>query len=202
MKPKDKSASSIPFLWLLVSAAIIIPLGIATTSPLLEWREPVYIISGFAGILAMSLMLLQPLLMARKAMGLSARKAGQFHLWSGMALVSLIVIHVGGLWITTPPDVIDALLFASPTQFSVWGVVAMWAIFAAAFLASTWRIFNFNPKGWRMAHTLLVSVCVIGTVVHAYLIEGTMETVSKVILCALVLVATAKAVFDRKRWVK
>ena len=29
-----------------------------------------------------------------------------------------VVIHVAGLWITSPPDMIDALLFTSPTPFS------------------------------------------------------------------------------------
>ena len=39
----------------------------------------------------------------------------------------------GRLWITNLPDEIDGLLFASPTPFSAWGVIAMWAVFAAAF---------------------------------------------------------------------
>jgi hypothetical protein len=48
-------------------------------------------------------------------------------------LVVAVVVHVGGLWITSPPDMIDALLLTSPTPFSAFGVIAMWAIFAVAF---------------------------------------------------------------------
>ena len=45
---------------------------------------------------------------------------------------------------------------------------------------------------------LLAIVIVVGSAVHAILIEGTMETVSKAALCALVLVATVKVMADRR----
>jgi predicted ferric reductase len=111
-----------------------------------------------------------------------------------------VVIHVGGLWITSPPDVIDALLFTSPTPFAAWGVIAMWAIFAVAFLAALRR--RLRPRTWRIAHTLLAVVIVVGSVVHAILIEGTMETVSKAALCVLVLAATTKLMADLRVWRK
>ena len=101
--------------------------------------------------------------------------------------MAAVLIHVGGLWITSPPDMIDALLFASPTPFSPFGVIAMWAIFAVALLAALRRRLGLRPRTWRIAHTLLAIVIVAGSVVHGILIEGTMETVSKAALCALVL---------------
>jgi hypothetical protein len=48
----------------------------------------------------------------------------------------------------------------------------------------------------------LAVLIVVGSVVHAILIEGTMETVSKVALCALVLTATIKVIADLRFWVK
>ena len=107
-----------------------------------------------------------------------------------------VVIHVGGLWITSPPDMIDALLFSSPTPFSPFGVIAMWAIFAVALLAALRRRLGLRPRTWRTAHMLLAIVIVAGSVVHGMLIEGTMETVSKAALCALVLAATIKVMAD------
>ena len=86
--------------------------------------------------------------------------------------------------------VIDALTFTSPTPFSAWGVVAMWAAFAAAGLAALRRRLRWHPQAWRHRHAVLATVTSVGTVVHALLIEGTMEPVSKAILCALVLGAT------------
>ena len=113
-----------------------------------------------------------------------------------------VVIHVGGLWITSPPDMIDALLFSSPTPFSPWGVIAMWAIFAVALLAALRRRLGLRPRTWRIAHMLLAIVIVVGSVVHGILIEGTMETVSKAALCALVLAATIKVMADLRVWRK
>ena len=120
--------------------------------------------------------------------------------WCGdAALVVAVVIHVAGLWITSPSDVIDALVFASPTPFSAWGVIAMWAVFAAALIAASRR--RLRLRSWRRAHTILAAVIVLTSVIHAVLIEGTMETMSKIALCALVRVATAKVVIDLRVWV-
>jgi predicted ferric reductase len=57
-----------------------------------------------------------------------------------------------------------------------------------------------RPRTWRIAHTLLAVVIVVGSVVHALLIEGAMETVSKAALCALVLAAAIKVIVDLRVW--
>lgn len=173
---------------------------IAVNSPLLAWREPVYIAAGFAGVVAMGMLLVQPLLAGGHLPGLPMRRGRRLHPWLGGALIIAVVIHVVGLWLTSPPDVIDALLFVSPTPFSAWGVVAMWALFAAALLAALRRPLHIRPRLWRLGHTGLVVVVVVGSVVHAMLIEGTMGTVSKVALCALAVLATAKVVVDLRSW--
>ena len=53
--PKILSATAI---WVAVVIAIAVPIGAAAMSPLLEWRDPVYIAAGFAGVLAMALSLI------------------------------------------------------------------------------------------------------------------------------------------------
>src|SRR6185503_261119 len=99
---------------------------------------------------------------------------------------------------TSPPDMIDALLFASPTPFSPFGVIAMWAILAVALLALLRR--RLGLRTWRIAHMSLAAVIVVGGVVHCILVEGTMETVSKAALCALVLAAAIKVMADLRVW--
>src|SRR3954451_13256295 len=177
----------VTLIWGALAAAVCVPIAAAAVSPQLEWRDPVYILGGFAGIIALGLVLVQPLLIAGYLPGLSGYRGRRAHYWIGGALVVTVVIHVGGLWITSPPDMIDALLFTSPTPFSPFGVIAMWAIFAVAVLAATRQLLGLRPRTWRIAHMLFAVVIVAGVVVHALLIEGTMETVSKVALCALVL---------------
>jgi predicted ferric reductase len=187
-------------IWAIVAGTIVVSLGASATSPLLAWRGPIYVVAGFAGVSALALVLLQPLLAAGYLPGLPVPRGRRVHRWVGAALVMAIVIHVAGLWLTSPPDVVDALLFDSPTPFSAWGVVAMWAAFAAALLAALRRPLRIKPRLWRLGHTGLVVLVVLGGVVHALLIEGTMGSVSKLVLCALVVGATAIALFDLRTW--
>jgi hypothetical protein len=189
-------------IWVALAAAIGVPIAAAAFSPLLEWRDPVYILAGFAGIIALVLVLLQPLLAGGYLPGLSAYRGRRAHHWIGGALVATVVIHVGGLWITSPPDMIDALVFVSPTPFSPFGVIAMWAIFAVAVIAALRRRLGLRARTWRIVHMPLAILIVAGSAVHALLIEGTMETMSKAALCALVLAAAVKAMVDLRVWRK
>jgi predicted ferric reductase len=187
-------------IWGALAVAVIVPVAIAANSPLLAWRSPVYIAAGLAGVAAMMLVLFQPLLVGGYLPGLPRSRGRRLHRWVGAALVTAVALHVAGLWLTSPPDVIDALLFVSPTPFTAWGVIAMWAVFAAASLAALRRRLRLRPRVWRLGHTALVMVVVLSSVVHALLIEGTMGTVSKVVLCALILAVTVKAPLDLRTW--
>ncbi|WP_298985008.1 ferric reductase-like transmembrane domain-containing protein [uncultured Roseibium sp.] len=188
--------------WGVLVIVIAIPILAAATSPLLAWRQPVYIVSGFAGVAGMALLLVQPLLAGGYLPGLAGTRGRRLHRYTGTLLIAAVLLHVGGLWITSPPDVVDALLFRSPTPFSVWGVLAMWAVLTAAFLAGFRRRLRLTVRSWRRAHTILAIVIVTGSVVHALLIEGTMEIMTKFALCALVVIATVKVIVDLKVWTK
>jgi predicted ferric reductase len=187
-----------PLIWAALAAAICVPIAAAAVSPLLAWRGPLYILAGFAGIVALGLMLVQPLLAGGTLPGLSGYRGRRAHRWIGGALVVAVTVHVAGLWVTSPPDMIDALLFRSPTPFSPFGVIAMWAIFAVALLALLRR--RLRLRAWRIAHMSLAVVIVAGSVVHGMLVEGTMETMSKAMLCALVVAATIKVMADLRVW--
>jgi hypothetical protein len=192
----------VALIWAALVVALCGPIALAAASPLLEWRGPVYILAGFAGIIALGLTLVQPLLIAGYLPGLSGFRGRRGHYWIAGTLVAAVVVHVVGLWITSPPDMIDALLFSSPTPFSPFGVIAMWAIFTVALLAALRRRLGLRPRTWRIAHMSLAVVIVAGSVIHAMLVEGPMETVSKAALCALVLGATIKVMVDLRVWRK
>ncbi|QOG21379.1 MULTISPECIES: ferric reductase-like transmembrane domain-containing protein [Bradyrhizobium] len=189
-------------IWVALALVIGVPIAAAATSEQLAWRGPVYILAGFAGIVALALVLVQPLLIGGYLPGFSAYRGRRAHHWIGGALALAIVIHVAGLWVTSPPDMIDALTYTSPTPFSPFGVTAMWAIFAVALLALLRRRLGLRPRTWRFVHMPLAVVIVAGSVAHCLLIEGTMETISKAALCALVLAATVKAMIDLQVWRK
>ena len=44
------SAARATLIWTALVLAILAPIAAAATSPLLAWRQPVYIAAGFAGI--------------------------------------------------------------------------------------------------------------------------------------------------------
>jgi predicted ferric reductase len=191
---REMSLAWIVLIWAALAAAIGVPVAAAAFSPLLEWRDALYTIAAFAGIVALGLLLVQPLLIAGYLPGPSPYRARRAHHWIGGAIVAAVLIHVGGLWISSPPDMIDALTFTSPTPFSPFGVIAMWAIFAVAVVAAFRR--RLGLRTWRIVHMSLAAVIVAGSIAHGMLIEGTMETMSKLAMCALVLAAAIKAIAD------
>lgn len=178
--------------WVAVAVVVCLPIIVAAQSPLLAWRDPIYITAGFAGIVAMAILFLQPMLASAVLPGLLPRKSRAIHRVTGTLLVIMVVLHVGALWITSPPDVVDALLFTSPTPFSAWGVIAMWAVFLSAGLALYRQRGRLAPVTWHWSHRSLAVVIVLGSIIHALLIEGTMGVMSKWALCALVLLASSR----------
>jgi predicted ferric reductase len=72
----------------------------------------------------------------------------------------------------------------------------MWGLLATVLLVVFRRRLPLQPHTWRMSHRTLAAVIVTGSVVHAMMIEGTMEMLSKSVLCALVLIATAMVLAD------
>lgn len=187
-------------IWGALAILIVVPLVIAATSPLLAWRDPIYILAGLTGVAALAVMLVQPLLAAGALPGLTQARARRVHLVLGTALTALVLAHVGGLWLTSPPDVIDVLLLRSPTPFAVWGLAAMWAVFVSAGFAMLYRRRRIPPRFWRRLHSTLAVVAVGGTVVHALLIEGTMGQISKIVLCAATAGALGWALWQRRVW--
>lgn len=190
MNPRQAERLRAALVWAGLALAIAVPLLVAAGSPLLAWRRPVYIVAGFAGIMAMGFLLLQPLLATSRLPGLHGARGRRMHRRAGAVLVLSVLLHVAGLWITSPPDVIDALLFRSPTPFSAWGVIAMWALLAMQGMARV----KVKTRRWHLGHRFLAVVVVAGSVVHALLIEGTMGAMSKALLCGLVVVACGLAV--------
>ncbi len=185
-------------IWCGLVAALVLPVIAAGFSPYLAWRDPVYIIAGFAGIFGLCLLVLQPVLAAGQLPGIRQIRGRKLHRWGGAALILCILLHITGLWITSPPDMVDALLLDSPTPFSLWGVISMWSIFAAGAAVLLRR--KLRPRIWRLIHTGLAAIIVGSTVLHAILIEGAMELYSKMVLCAVAVIVAANVIL--RIWIK
>lgn len=182
--------------WSVVAALALVPLAVAATSPYLESRSVPYVVGGFAGIVGLSLLLLQPLLPAGYLAGSNGPVGRRWHRWIGVAIIGAVAIHVGGLYVASPADTIDALLLVSPTPFSIYGVAAMWGVLATAILVLLRRRTGLGHTAWRLIHNGVGAVVVVATVVHALQIEGAMEPWSKWLLCIAVVATMGVALFD------
>lgn len=158
--------------WLLLGVFVAAPLLVATQSPLLAWRGPIYVASSFAAILGMGLMLVQPALVGGLLASLGPQKARGLHRVLGVALLVVVLAHVAGLWITSPPDVVDVLLFRSPAPFSIWGALALWMLILAGGAGVLRKRLGMPLWLFRRGHAALAALAVFCTVLHVLLIEG------------------------------
>ena len=189
------------FIWSVVSLSVLVPLVIAMMSPLQAYRDFPYIAASFAGVLALGILFLQPLLAISALPDLSPRRSRQIHQILGILLLVCVSVHVFGLYLTSPQDALDALLFVAPTLFSVYGVLAMWGVIATVVLVILRTQLTPPYRIWKITHNLLSFGIVCSTIVHALMIEGAMGTASKIFLCgaafASIFWATTKL---RLRW--
>jgi predicted ferric reductase len=182
--------------WGSVAAVMIVPVAVAAFNPYLASRNMPYIVGGFAGIVGLSFLFLQPLLPAGYLTGSVGPAGRRWHRWLGVAIIVAVLLHVGGLYLASPEDTVDALLLVSPTPFSIYGVTAMWGVVATAILVLFRRRLGLRHSVWRLIHNGLVAIVVAATVIHALQIEGAMEPVSKWMLCMAVVAATGVALLD------
>jgi predicted ferric reductase len=120
----------------------------------------------------------------------AAREGIRWHRWGGMAIIAMVVLHVGALYAYSPEDVMDALLLVAPTPFSLYGVIGLWCVILTGVLAAARRRLRFGHRRWRIAHSVLAVAIVSATAVHAVLIEGAMEEISKLAICLAALATT------------
>jgi len=178
--------------WTALGALMAVPVVLAGLSPLLAYRDAPYIAAGLGGALALSMLLVQPLLGLRALPGLAPAQARMAHRAIGLLLSAAVTVHIGGLYLTSPPDTLDALLLVSPTPFSVYGVMATVALLLTATLVLLRRCMPLTA--WRGIHAVLGLTVITGSIVHALLIEGTMDTLSKITLCTAIGVVALYAV--------
>lgn len=169
---------------------ILVPFTLAALSPLQSGREIEYVAGALAGVLALSLLFIQPLLAAGLLSDISLARARWWHRRVGVALVVAVAVHIAGLFLASPADMSDALLLVAPTPFSLYGVVALWALVLTVLSALVRYRRGTRVSLWNALHTTLTLVVVGASIVHAWMIEGTMNGLSKTVLCILVVLAS------------
>src|SRR5438128_2573059 len=95
--------------WVAIAALAAIPIIAAALSPLQAGREFLWLVGGMAGVVALSLLFVQPLLMATSPALVAPGDGVLWHRWVGVAIVALVGLHVGALYAYSPDDITDAL---------------------------------------------------------------------------------------------
>jgi len=179
--------------WLLVLGVVFTPLVLAALSPLQASRNVAYVVGGLAGIAALGFLLLQPLLAAGYLPGFKVAQAKRWHRWLGFAVSVLVAVHIIGLFITSPDDMSDALLLVAPTPFSLYGVIGLWSLGITVLLVLARSRVGIRYGLWKIIHNLLAAVVVGASVIHTLMIDGAMNSLSKYVLCACIVVVTGAA---------
>jgi predicted ferric reductase len=182
--------------WLVILGIAAVPIIAAALSPLQAGREFLWITGGMAGVVAMSLLFVQPLLMATAPSLLSAGAGRRWHRWAGIVIIAMVGLHIGALYAYSPDDITDALLLVAPTPFSLYGVISLWCLVLTALLVATRRVLRLAPRQWRLLHSVLAVAIVSSGVVHAVLIEGAMEEFSKLTVCVAALATTTAGALE------
>ena len=175
-------------IWGGIGLLMCCPIAVAALSPYMAGRGFSYIVGGMAGIIALAILLIQPLLASGYLPGIKNER--RWHRIVGVFLVIAVLGHVFGLYLASPADMTDALLLVSPTPFSVYGVIGLWSVIFTAVLVALRGRLLFRPSLWKLAHNCLALIVVVSSVVHALMIEGTMGWNSKLILCICVLIVS------------
>ncbi|MBO9472238.1 ferric reductase [Shimia sp. R10_1] len=199
MAVTERSASQpnkTALVWGALALLMLAPLLIASQSPYLAYRNLAYILAGFAGIIALLLLFVQPLLAAGHLPGLRPRTSRLWHRATGSLILIAVAVHIGGLYLTSPPDTLDTLLLVAPTPFSVYGAIACYGLVITALLVTLRQRLPLRYLHWSILHNTLALLIVISTVMHALLIEGTMGPLSKWLTCGAVLLVTSWVLWD------
>lgn len=190
-------------LTLLIVLVLTVPLLLASLSPLLAGRSWPYVIGGLAGVVGFSLLFVQPLLAAGLAWQAPLRRQRRWHRVCGALLFLAVIVHVAGLYLASPPDMLDALLLVAPAPFSLYGVMALWALLLIVATLVLRRQARFRLRLWKWIHLILGVVIVLASVIHAWMIDGAMNTSSKqitsVLICLALVLALSRVWHLRRR---
>lgn len=186
-------------LWIVAVITVVLPFWLAASSPLQAGRELAYVSGALAGVLALSLLFVQPLLAAGLLAGFGLLQERRWHRWTGIALLTAVSVHVIGLYLTSPDDMTDALLLVAPTPFSLYGVIALWALVLTAVSALVRFRRGLRLSAWNKVHSALTVIVVLSSCIHAWMIDGTMNSLSKIVTCLLVVLATAGGLIYLRR---
>jgi predicted ferric reductase len=154
------------------------------------------VFGALAGVVALSLLILQVLLPTPWLGRLFAGRDLSVHRLLGLAVAAVVLAHVVGLYLSSPDDIRDALVLAAPT-YSRLGVLAAWCVVLSVALALARRRLGLTYSDWQILHAALAVAIVGNAVAHTVMIRGTLDGPVELLLCAAAVVAVSAAFVHR-----
>ncbi len=176
-----------------VAAVVGVPLLLALTDFHLEAAPAALLVSTVAGALAVSALVLQPLLAGRGRLAV--------HQVLGVVALALVLAHVGALMILAPDDALFAMSPDGPTRARM-ALIATIALVAVVLLGLLRRRLPLRGATWRILHAFLATLVIVLGFGHAILTDGALDGAGTAVLLglgALALGAVAAAYVARTR---
>ena len=157
-------------------AVVAVPVTLALTDRHLAGASAALVLSTLAGTLAVSAVAVQPLL-AR------GRRIAR-HQILGTVAVTLVVVHVGALFVEAPDDAWFALSPDGPTRARM-ALIATIALFAVVALGALRPRLPISAPTWRVLHAYLALVVIALGIGHAILTDGALDDAGTAVLLIL-----------------
>jgi predicted ferric reductase len=165
-----------------IAVLVGLPLLLALTDFHLEAAPFALVVSTAAGALAVSALVLQPLLASRSRIAL--------HQVLGAVALALVLVHVGALVVLAPDDALFAMSPDGPTRARM-ALLATIALVAVVLLGVLRRRLPLNGSTWRILHAFLATLVVLLGFGHALLTDGALDGAGTVVLAAFAALALA-----------
>ena len=175
-----------------LATVAVLPLALALTDVHLAPGPPALVISTVAGTLAVSALVLQPLLVARlrPSAGPLAGRQVRGHRLLGTVILALVLLHVGALFVLEVDDTLFALSPDGPTRARM-ALIATIALFGVVALGAARGRVRLSDSTWRVLHAYLGALVIVLGVGHAVLTDGALDGAGTPVLVGLGLLALA-----------
>jgi hypothetical protein len=160
-----------------LAIAALPPAGLALASDHFA-GEPLLLASTLCAALAVGAIAVQPLFAAAGPRGRRVHRA------TGTVIVTLVLLHVGLLFVLAPDDALFAMSPDGPTRARM-ALIATCALLVAAVLGAAGPASRLSRTTWRVLHAYLAAVVIVLGVGHAVLTDGALEGAGTPLLLGL-----------------
>ncbi len=162
------------------AALLALPLVIALTDGHLSGQPTALVISTAAAALAVSALVLQPLLAGGGRL--------RWHRVLGAVALGLVLVHLGGLFVVGAEDTLFALSLDGPTRGRM-ATLATIALIAVVTLGVLRARLPMAGVTWRILHAFLAVLVILLGFGHALLTDGALDGFGTVVLGSFAAVA-------------